>query len=241
MEKLNRYEEIQYILNEHTIEDPYPQFIIEPEIVEYAIWLNGLISKRVQKSIEKEKGEQGLIGQELFNGFLLQYKIPNVYGNALYEDPKMRQINGKHFDFIIPRMPKGKKIISVKTIPDKHNATRFMANVKSWNNEIHDIAIAIKIDSLKDCKAYIAGWLDAKTVESLPIHDFGTGQAYWTYLDPDLVDANKESEISGYCSPKLKRLNKPRDLIKLILRRSFLWKTYEESEGSEPTEAELKG
>lgn len=222
MEKLDRYEKIQYVLYEHTVNEPYPQFKIEPEIVEYAVWLNGLMPKRTGKRIEKEKGEQGYIGQELFNGLLLQYKIPNVYGNPLYEDPKMRQIDGKHFDFIVPHMPKGKRIISVKTTPDHPKAVRFMANVQSWNNEIHDIVVAIKIDSLKECKAHIAGWLDAKTVETLPTYDFGEGLAYWTYLDPELVNDNKGCEIPKYASPNLKPLNDPRELMKLLLSGA-LW------------------
>jgi hypothetical protein len=218
MEKLDRIKIIKAYTVLHTINDPYPQFKIEAEIVDYAKWVNGIISKRTLKSIEKEKGEQGLIGQELFNGFLLQFKIPNVYANPLYEDFKrMRQIDGKHFDFIVPHIPRGKQVISVKTTPERQRCLRFMANVESWKNEMHDIAVAIKIDSLNESKAHIAGWLDAKTVESLPVDDFGTGYAYWTYLDPQLVNENKESEIPKYASHKLKPLNDCRQLVTLLL------------------------
>jgi hypothetical protein len=217
-EEIDRYEKIQFILDEHTINEPYPQFKIEPEIIDYAVWLNGLMPERTLKDIEKEKGEQGLIGQELFNGFLLQFKIPCVYANPLYEKMEMRQWKGKHFDFYIPHMPKGMRFISVKTTPEGDNKVRFMANVESWKNEIHDIAIAIKIDSLKDRKAHIAGWLEAKIVKTLPKNDFGNGLAYWTYLDPEFVEGNKESEIPCCASPKLKPLHEPTFLIKEILK-----------------------
>jgi hypothetical protein len=215
--ELDRIEIIRKCIKEHTINEPYPQFTIEPEIVKYASWLNELMPERTQKFIEKEKGEQGFIGQELFSGFLLQFKIPNVYANPLYEDMKIRQKEGKHFDFIVPHMPKGKKIISIKTTPEGSKKVRFMANVKSWKDEVHDIAVAIKIDSLKDRKAHIGGWLDAKTVETLPINDFGEGDAYWTYLDTELVNGNKESEISGYSSPKLKPLNSAPNIMEELL------------------------
>jgi hypothetical protein len=218
MEKLDRIEMVRAYTIMHTINEPYPQFIIEPEIIDYAVWLNGLMPERTLKDIEKEKGEQGLIGQELFNGFLLQFKIPCVYANPLYEKMEMRQWKGKHFDFYIPHMPEGMKFISVKTTPEGSNCIRFMANVESWKNEKHDIAIAIKIDSLKDCKAHIAGWLEAKVVKTLPKHDFGKGLAYWTYLDPELVEGNKESEIPDCASPKLKPLHEPRPLIEKILK-----------------------
>lgn len=92
-----------------------------------------------------------------------------------------------------------------------------MANVKSWKDEVHDIAVAIKIDSLEDCKAHIGGWLYAKEVEKLPIHDWGKGDAYWTYLDTELVNGNRESEISGYSSPKLKPLNSAPNIMEELL------------------------
>ncbi|MCJ7422900.1 hypothetical protein MUP01_01340 [Candidatus Bathyarchaeota archaeon] len=216
-EELDRIEMVKKHMIEHTIKDPYPQFVIEPEIVKYASWLTELMLKRTRKSIGKEQSEQGVIGQELFSGVLLQFKIPNVYANPLYEDMKIRQIEGKHFDFIVPHMPEGKRIISVKTTPEGSEKIRFMANVKSWKDEVHDIAVAIKIDSLKDCKAHIDGWLEAKTVETLPINDWGEGPAYWTYLDPELVNGNKESEISGSSSPKLKPLNSARNIMDELL------------------------
>ncbi len=214
-EELDRIEMFKKYMIEHTINDPYPQFVIEPEIVKYASWLNEFMPERTRNFIEKEKGEQGFIGQELFSGFLLQFKIPSVYANPIYEDMKMRQIEGKHFDFIVPHMPEGKKIISVKTVPEGSNCVRYMANVESWKDEVHDIAVAIKIDSLKDCKAHIDGWLDAKSVETLPIRGYGKGDAYWTYLDPDLVNANREYE------PKLRPLNTVTDLVTELLKGSF--------------------
>jgi hypothetical protein len=201
------------------------EFTIEPEIVKYAKWLNDLMPERTRKSIEKEKGEQGFIGQELFNGFLLQKKIPNVYANPIYENMTMRQKEGKHFDFIVPHMPEGKRIISVKTTPENSKGfdnKRFMANVESWENEAHDIVIAIKIDSLCNHSAHIAGWLEAKTVKTLPIHDWKKGPAYWTYLDPELANGNKESEISGESSPKLTPLNPTPDIMEELLKGSFI-------------------
>jgi len=172
--------------------------------------------KRTQKSLNKEKSEQGFIGQELFSGFLLQFNIPNVYANPIYEDMKIRQIEGKHFDFIVPHMPKGKKIISIKTTPEGSNCVRFMANVESWKDEIHDIVIAIKIDSLSDYRAHVVGWLESSVVESLPKHDFGRGLAYWTYLDPELVNSNRENE------PKLKSLNPAPNIMNELLNGAII-------------------
>jgi hypothetical protein len=208
--------EIRTIMDEHTINDPYPQIIIESEIVKYARWLNDLMPERTRKRIDKEKGEQGFIGQEVFNGFLLQYKIPNIYANPLYEDMKIRQIQSKHFDFIVPHMPKGKKIISIKTTPEGSKYVRFMANVESWNDEVHDIAVAIKIDSLSHYRAHIVGWLESSTVESLPKQDFGRGLAYWTYLDPELVNCNRENE------PNLRPLNPAPNIMEELLNGSIL-------------------
>lgn len=222
MEELNPIEIIKAHVDDNTINEPYPHIKIEPEIVEYARFLMEIIPQRTKKRIEKEKGEMGLIGQELFNGFLLQYKIPNVYGNPLYEDKRMRQWKGKHFDFFIPHMPENKKFISVKTVPEGSRAVRFMANVESWKNEIHDIVVAIKIESKKRYEGYIAGWLDAKVVETLPIgnwdkeHD-SYWNAYWTYLDPEFVCHNRESEIPNSASRRLKPLYSTLDLVQELL------------------------
>jgi len=171
--------------------EPKPHFEIEKEIVEYVKWLNSKVETRTRKIIEKEKGEAGFIGQELFEGFLLQYKIPHVYACPLYKSIAMRQVNGKHFDFIIPGLPDGKQNVSVKTVPEDggFKNIRFMANKKSWSEEVHDIVVVIKIDNLKENKAHIAGWLTEKEVESLPIGNWGNGDAYWTYLNA--VDVKK--------------------------------------------------
>jgi len=212
-EELDSIDVIRAYVEQMTINDPYPQFTIEPEIVKYASWLNGLMPERTKRIVEKVKGQQGWIGQELFNGLLQQFKIPNVYANPLYEHmTRMRQINGLHFDFIVPHMPERMRIISVKTIPEGTKYVRFMANVKSWKDEAHDIAVVVKIDSLEQYKAHIVGWLYADEVEELPIYDFGIGEAYWTYLDPDMVDENKES------SPELKKLNPCTSLISELLK-----------------------
>jgi hypothetical protein len=219
-EELDRIEMVKKYMIEHTINDPYPQFVIEPEIVKYASWMTELMLKRTRKSIGKKQVEQGVIGQELFSGVLLQFKIPNVCANPLYEDMKIRQIKGKHFDFIVPHMPEGNRIISIKTTPEGSNYVRFMANVESWENEVHDIVIAIKIVGVSE--AHIAGWLEAKTVKTLPIDDFGEGDAYWTYLDPELVKGNKKSEISRVSSPKLKPLNPPQNIMPELLKGSFI-------------------
>jgi len=215
-EELDRIEMVKKYMIEHTINDPYPQFIIEPEIVEYASWVTELMLKRTRKSIGKEQVEQGVIGQELFSGFLLQYKIANVYANPLYEDMTMRQKEGKHFDFFVPHMPEGKRIISVKTTSEDPKDKKFLANVESWENEIHDIAVAIKIDSLSAHRAHIAGWLDSADVESLPTQDLGCGLAYWTFLNPDSVNDNIEYE------PTLKPLNPAPNIVEELLKGSFI-------------------
>jgi len=209
-EKLNRIETINAILDEYTINEPYPQFIIEPEIIEYAEYIT---EKVMERTIEKEgrtARKVGLLGQELFNGFLLQYKIPNVYANPMYEEKRMRQIKAKHFDFIIPHMPKRMQIISVKVTREGNNYKRFLANVEQWKNEIHDVVIAIKIDNLQNRKAHIAGWLYSNEVEKLPINDLGTGDAFYTYLDP--TDATKEG---------ITPLKNPIDLMQTLLKGSF--------------------
>lgn len=209
-EKLNRIKIIKACIAEHTINDPYPQFIIEPEIIEYAEY----VTKKVMERTAKKEGwiprKMGVLGQELFNGFLLQYKISNVYANPIYEDMVMRQIKEKHFDFIIPHMPKGKQIVSIKVTPEGTTYIRFLANVEQWKNEIHDIAIGIKIDSLENRKAHIAGWLYAKEVEKLPITDLGAGDAYYTYLDP--IEATKEEIIP---------LRNPIELMQTLLKGSL--------------------
>ena len=186
---MERIDILKAKLEELTINEPYPQFRIEPEIIAYAMYVT---KKVVSRTIQKENINArtlGVLGQELFNGCLLQYKIPNVYANPIYKDKTMRQINKKHFDFIVPHMPKEKQIISIKTISEREKDTRFVATIEEWENEIHDIAIAIKIDSLTQHKAHMAGWLFAKEIEKLPTYDFGWGMVYYTYLDP--TDAQK--------------------------------------------------
>jgi hypothetical protein len=209
-EKLNRIEIINACITEHTINEPYPQFTIEPEIIEYAKYITQKVIERTFKKEGWTERYMGILGQELFNGFLLQYKIPNVYANPIYEDMVMRQIKEKHFDFIIPRMPKRMQNISVKVTREGNNYKRFLANVEQWKNEIHDIAIAIKIDSLQNRKAHIAGWLYAKEVEKLPIIDLGTGDAYYTYLDS--IEATKEGVTP---------LRNPIELMQTLLQTSL--------------------
>jgi hypothetical protein len=188
--KSNRIETINAILDDSTVNEPYPQFIIEPEIIEYAEYVTEKVMERTFNKEGWTPRKMGVLGQELFNGFLLQYKIPNVYANPIYEDMVMRKIKEKHFDFIIPHMPDGMQIVSVKVTQEGIRYKRFLANVEQWKNEIHDIAIGIKINSLQNRKAHIAGWLYPKEVEKLPIIDLGTGDAYYTYLDP--TEATKE-------------------------------------------------
>ena len=127
---------IKRYAKEHTVHDPYPQFEIESEIVEYVEYLNKLMPRRTVKNIDAYKGKMGWLGQELFAGLLLQFKIPCVYANAIYENWKMMRAiqvklgEFKHFDFIVPHMPEGMKVISVKTAPEGYNIKRFMANVE---------------------------------------------------------------------------------------------------------------
>lgn len=191
-EKLERLKTIKAWAVEQTINEPYPRFLIEPEIIEYAKYIT---EKVIGRTIQKEGITErtiGILGQELFNGFLLQYRIPNIYANPIYKERTMRQIKEKHFDFIVPHMPKRMKIISIKTIREGERYIRFMVNVEKWKHEIHDIAIAIKINNLQNRNAHISGWLYTNEVEKLPSHDFGQGTAYWTYLNPE--DA-RECEI----------------------------------------------
>lgn len=196
---------------------------IEPEIIDYAKWLAPKIAERSGKNIGSQNNIQGLLGQELFYGFLLQCKIPHIYANAIYKDMKIRKMENNHFDFIVPHMPTGKQIISIKTVPEGENYVRFLANVDGWKDETHDIAIAVKIESLVENKAYLAGWLKAETVESLPIYDWGEGDAYWTYLNSKtvgrMVELNKE--MPRIASPKLKPLNSINPLIESICLGSF--------------------
>jgi hypothetical protein len=208
--RLEKIDTIKAILEEYTINEPYPQFIIEPEIVEYAIYITEKVVSRTKEQEGFKARKLGILGQELFNGFLLQYKIPNVYANPIYKDMRMRQIYQKHFDFIIPHTPKGTQILSIKTTPHGERYKRLMANVEQWENEIHDIVIAIKIDSLKELKAHIAGWLYSKEVEKLPIHDFGEGDAYYTFLNPTEAE---EAEI-----PPLRNIT---NLMNQLLKGSY--------------------
>jgi len=218
-ERVKRLRIVKRYAKEHTVHDPYPQFEIEPEIIEYVEYLNKLMPRRTVKNIDAVKGEMGWLGQELFAGLLLQFKIPCVYANAIYENWQMMRAiqvkpgEFKHFDFIVPHMPEGMKVISVKTAPEGYNIKRFMANVESWENEIHDIAVAVKIDNLKERKAYIVGWLPASEIITLPIHDFGQGEAYWTYLNPEAVELNRGRDIPGNASAKLKPLRLSNDQL----------------------------
>jgi hypothetical protein len=189
-EKLEPLKLIKAIVEEHTIHEPYPQFLIEPEIIEYAEYVTKKVMERTYNKEGYVARKAGILGQELFNGFLLQYKIPNVYANPMYEDMTIRQIKEKHFDFIIPHMPHGMQNLSVKVTQEGKTYVRFLANVEQWKNELHDIAVAIKIENIQSRKAHIAGWLYAREVEKLPITDLGTGDAYYTYLNPD--EAKKE-------------------------------------------------
>jgi len=199
-----------------TIKEPKTEMEIPREIVEYAKYVNKVVSPRTVKKIESDKGEMGLLGQEIFNGMLLNLKVPNLYANPIYEECDVfRKMKGKHFDFCIP--PIGH--IGVKTTPEGSTYRRFLANVDRWKNEIHDIAVAIKIENLGSLKAYFSGWLYAKEVESLPTHEFkkGEGKAYWTYLNPDSALTCRNTEISGEASPRLKPL-RPAKEFNIMLR-----------------------
>jgi len=197
-----------------TLEEPVLRVLIEHEVIELASFIHELTKKRSRKNIEGRLGKSGWLGQELFNGILLQNKISNLYANPIYEDQEVfRKISDKHFDFFIPTLG----YLSVKTVPEGARKTRFMANVDQWRDEVHDYAVAIKIESLEDSKAWLYGWLYESEVESLPIHDFGGGNAYWTYLDRKKVESNRDTERPGYASKKLLPLHPASDLVKKLL------------------------
>jgi hypothetical protein len=202
--------------------DAEQHFEIEEEIVQYASWVAELIYKRTRNNqLETnqdwsalENKKQGFMGQELFAGLLLQFKIPNVYAVPFYKNAKfMREIENKDFDFFVPSLVKEKRYISVKTVPEGKEKRRVIIKKALWGHEKHDIMVAIKIDSVKDKVAHIAGWLYAHEVETLPTNDFGFGESYWTYLNAMDVKNNKSIENSGVASSKLMILRKAKDIV----------------------------
>jgi hypothetical protein len=202
--------ESKYKIAHRYYDKDFKIFRIEPEIVAYVNWLSPIIKQRYSKPISDEQVINGFIGQELFAGLLLQYKIPNVYANPLYKDYKlMRQISEKHFDIFIPSLPKGKQYISIKTVQEGSNYIRFMANAGDWKNEIHDIVVVMKLDNMQEKRAHIAGWLTTEEVEGLPINNYG---AYWTYLDEKSVEQHNLDSTD-----KLTSLHEPLPLIDQLL------------------------
>ena len=208
----------------------YVYFEVEPEIVDHARFIASKMPKRVKEQIEAKKGEMGIRGQEIFNAILLQFKVPNLYAQPIlgaeYEKAQIyRMINNKHFDFYIPELPEDMRFISVKTIPSSRWNIRFLANHESWENERHDVVVAVKIDSKG--KARLCGWLYAKEVEELPIctpkMDLRCKKpCYWTYFEPWRVGQNRDKEEPFDASLKLKALRPMASLMKELMQISIL-------------------
>jgi hypothetical protein len=125
------------------------QLIAEEEKKEEIKFVNEKALTLSQKKIASQASFVGLMGQDLFDGFLQQYMIPNCYANPIFKDKKMRQIEGKHYDFYIPCLPEDMRFVSIKTVPKapygKPMAIRFLANVESWENERHDIVVILRM------------------------------------------------------------------------------------------------
>ena len=200
-------------------------FVIEGEIERHAKYVENEISKRTQKLYEAKNGEQGILGQEIFLASLIQLKVPNLYafpilGEKYDKAGVYRMIEGKHYDFYIPGLAQNKRFISVKTTPKGKSKVRLLVTKDPWENERHDIIVAIKIVSFVEARIY--GWLYANEVQTLPFcRHVCKKPCYWTYLDPETVKQNLDRETEYVASPKLKPLRSPWPLLKELMQISI--------------------
>jgi len=207
MPKIERLKIIVAKIDEGTLDKPQLTVEIEPEIFEWAKFITEKVIPRYGKDHWQEDQEDknffGYLGQKIFESILLELKIPHLHADPLYRDFKVfRSLKMRPFDFYIPELG----TFEVKATPPGEKYTRFLANVRRWQREKGEYAVAIKTDSIESKEAHLCGYLYGYEVEQLPIRDFGKGLAYWTFLNP----------TSGY-----KRLRPSSELIELIRKHSI--------------------
>lgn len=176
---------------------------IEGEEKKYAQWITQLMISEHRFELSRThfvKNENlgfffGFLGQQVFRGLLLEWKVPHVYADPIYKKWKeYRSINGKDFDFYVAGVG---RIEVVTAQPDKIQGfedffepqtindfkqtqrTRFIRSVSRFSH--CDYYVGIKILDAKTARMY--GYLSNTQVKNLQ-SSYGKYQTPLIHMNP---------------------------------------------------------
>ncbi len=116
---------------------------------------------------ERENSEWGQLAELLFSEYLLQFKVPNLYGFPSFSE----RLGIQPFDFFVPYLGS----IEVKAVlpddaPPPKRRWQLLVKKSEWHKS--DYVVAVKFLDLNKEHARFVGWLPGSEVEKLPTKEY---------------------------------------------------------------------